>query len=92
MASNDRGVPRGDHAAGEQDKADSVNRQEANTRGEGIAADAASKKDPRGGDSPATPTPDVANGSDRGGSGSWGAAPAGGSVIDKRGPEKQQGE
>lgn len=49
MASNDRGVPRGDHVAGEQDKADSVDRQEANTRGEGIAADAASRSDARDG-------------------------------------------
>jgi hypothetical protein len=86
MASNDGGVPRGDHVpAGEQ--ADSVNRQEENTRGDGIAADAASRADPRGGDSPATPEPDRTKGSDRGGTAGWGGEPSGGSVIDKRSPK-----
>lgn len=86
MTSNDRGVPRGDHVAGEGDKQDSVTRQEANTRGEGIAADAASRADARGGDSPATIEPDRTQGSDRGGSaGFGGGGPSGGSVVDKRG-------
>ena len=56
MASNDRGVPRGDHVASERDKADSVERQDANARG---------------------------------GTAGWGGAPAGGSVIDKRSPDKK---
>jgi hypothetical protein len=32
--------------------------------------------------------PDMSKGSDRGGSGAWGDAASGGSVIDKRGPKK----
>jgi hypothetical protein len=32
--------------------------------------------------------PDMSRGSDRGGSGAWGGAASGGSVIDKRGPTK----
>ena len=87
MASNDSGVPRGDHVAGEQDKADSIARQDANANGEGIAADAASRADPRGANSPATPEPDRTKGSDRGGTAGWGGAPSGGSVIDKRSPD-----
>jgi len=37
---------------------------------------------------PATPVPDSAKGSDRGGSAAWGSEASGGSVIDKRPPER----
>ncbi|MFL5561373.1 MAG: hypothetical protein ACJ79K_07865 [Gemmatimonadaceae bacterium] len=37
---------------------------------------------------PATPIPDAAKGSDRGGSAAWGSESSGGSVIDKRPPER----
>lgn len=36
----------------------------------------------------ATPEPDAAKGSDRGGSAGWGAESSGGSVIDKRPPKE----
>ena len=37
---------------------------------------------------PATPVPDSAKGTDRGGSAAWGSEASGGSVIDKRPPER----
>jgi hypothetical protein len=37
---------------------------------------------------PAAPTPDFSKGTDRGGSAGWGSERSGGSVIDKRGPDK----
>jgi hypothetical protein len=37
---------------------------------------------------PATPSPDSAKGTDRGGSAAWGSEASGGSVIDKRPPER----
>ncbi len=37
---------------------------------------------------PPAPEPDVAGGSDRGGSAGWGSEGSGGSVIDKRSPRK----
>ena len=39
---------------------------------------------------PAVPEPDAARGSDRGGSAGWGSEGSGGSVIDKRRPEKDR--
>ncbi|MDB4887546.1 MAG: hypothetical protein JWN79_2984 [Gemmatimonadetes bacterium] len=90
MASNDRGVPRGDHVAGEQDKADSVKRQEAGPRGDDVAPDSTSLRSADANVlSDATPEPDRTKGSDRGGTAGWGGAPAGGSVIDKRSPDKK---
>jgi hypothetical protein len=83
MASSDRGVPRGDHVpAAEQDQ--SIEKQEANTRGEGVQAHAASSREPH---REVTPEPDFTKGTDRGGSAGWGSEASGGSVIDKRGPE-----
>ena len=38
---------------------------------------------------PAAPEPDATRGSDRGGSAGWGSEGSGGSVIDKRSPEKR---
>ncbi|MDB4881226.1 MAG: hypothetical protein JWL60_2672 [Gemmatimonadetes bacterium] len=85
MSSSDRGVPRGDHVpAGEQ--RESIEEQDANTRGQGVQARAAEEAQP---ESDTTPTPDISKGSDRGGNSGWGGAPSGGSVIDKRGPEKK---
>ena len=37
---------------------------------------------------PVTPAPDSAKGTDRGGSAAWGSEASGGSVIDKRPPER----
>ncbi len=47
---------------------------------------------PRRGEAPeqATPEPDRTKGSDRGGSAAWGSEGSGGSVIDKRSPEKKK--
>jgi hypothetical protein len=82
MASNDRGVPRGDHVtAGDQDQ--SIEMQEANSRGEGVQADAAARRESQ---SSPIPEPDATKGSDRGGSAGWGSEASGGSVIDKRAP------
>ena len=39
---------------------------------------------------PPTPEPDAARGSDRGGAAGWGSEGSGGSVIDKRSPEKSK--
>ena len=87
MSSSDRGVPRGDHVpAGEQQ--DSVQKQDANTRGQGVQARAAEEQEEqRQREAGSTPAPDASKGSDRGGNAGWGGAPSGGSVIDKRGPD-----
>jgi hypothetical protein len=85
MASSDRGVPRGDHVESEEQQ-QSIREQDANKRGVGVQADAAARVDAT--QDQASPTPPLSKGSDRGGDSGWGGEPAGGSVIDKRGPKK----
>jgi hypothetical protein len=88
-------VPRGDHAPGGRSE-DTASGENADRAEPGTDSAAARSHGAHGkhGDrekrvDPATPTPDFAKGSDRGGSAGWGSERSGGSVIDKRGPDSK---
>ena len=86
-------VPRGDHVpGGKSDDTESRGNlhQSAGTdsaaqRGHGAHGKHGEREERV---DPATPTPDFSKGTDRGGSAGWGSERSGGSVIDKRGPDK----
>ena len=91
MASNDRGVPRGDHVPADEQEA-SIRAQEAESP-DSQSGDSAAKRGHgahgKGDDreervDPSTPKPDFTKGTDRGGSSAWGGEAAGGSTFDKR--------
>jgi hypothetical protein len=87
-------VPRGDHVPG--DKSEDAGSRDgqhaepgtdsAGQRGHGAHGKHGEREERV---DPATPTPDFSKGTDRGGSAAWGSERSGGSVIDKRGPDKR---
>jgi hypothetical protein len=88
-------VPRGDHVpGGSTDDTESGENGDRAEPGVDSAANRGHGAHGKFGDrekrvDPATPTPDFAKGSDRGGSAGWGSERSGGSVIDKRGPDSK---
>jgi hypothetical protein len=87
-------VPRGDHVPGGRSEAPEPRGNlhaepgvdSAAQRGHGAHGKHGEREERA---DPATPTPDFAKGTDRGGSAGWGSERSGGSVIDKRGPDKE---
>jgi hypothetical protein len=88
-------VPRGDHVPGgqseETETRGNLDRAEPGTdsaahRGHGAHGKHGEREEHV---DPTTPKPDFSKGTDRGGSAAWGSERSGGSVIDKRGPDKQ---
>ena len=89
MRESEKNVGRADHnpsqqnegAGEEQTAGDSAARRAHGTHGRGVRSQE-EKVDPT------TPEPDSAKGTDRGGSAAWGSEASGGSVIDKRPPQR----
>ena len=89
MRDSEKNVGRADHnpsqeneGQGEQQTAgDSAAQRAHGAHGRGVRSQE-EKVDPT------TPVPDSAKGTDRGGSAAWGSEASGGSVIDKRPPER----
>jgi hypothetical protein len=89
MRESEQNVGRADHNPGQsndergerQTAGDSAGQRAHGVHGRGVRGQE-EKVDP------ATPIPDAAKGSDRGGSSGWGSEGSGGSVIDKRPPER----
>ena len=92
MTDRNENVPRGDHVpGGNTDEGESKGNLHAEPGVDSAAQRGHGAHGKRGAPEervdPATPTPDFAKGTDRGGSAAWGSERSGGSVIDKRSPE-----